>query len=208
MTETRSTRSISRHLFAVVGASVFASVIASTAAGQSNATFRLTSSNIVTPQQPTTTIEIWAQWGDIAAAFVFGGADYALTASEGAFGNATNILNGPGSSVGVVQGSTITGASNGQIHLPPLGIFGSPDNPILLASYEWTTTDFQIRYVTLQTSNTNNFLVAAAVTGATTQLFPQSFTPGSGLLVVIPSASTVSLLALGGVVVARRRRAG
>lgn len=188
-------------LIGVVGAAG----IATTASAQTFATYILTSSNSVIPSHPTTTISVWAMWTDPNAVFFFLGGNYDLTASDSTFLSGTNVLNGPGSSVGVISGNTITGASNGQLNIPRLAI---PNNPILLAMYEWTTTDFSWRTVIFETSNTDNFIVADRITGATTQLYPNSFFPGIGQLSIgiPPSPSTVSALALGGLLAARRKR--
>ena len=191
-------------LIGIVGAAG----IAATASAQTHSTYVMTQSNFVIPPDPVTTIEVWATWTDPIGPFVFTAGNYDLTAGDGAFLSGTNILNGPGSSVGVISGNTISGASNGQIHDPMSGIHGIPDNPILLATYVWTTTDFTPRPVSLETLNTSSFIVAGTLTGATTQLSPLSFSGGLGVIWVgiPPSPSTVSALALGGLIAARRKR--
>ena len=184
---------------------VAAAGVATPASAQTLGTYLLTVSHLPIPSNPIVTIEIWASWNDPGGAFVFGGGNYNLTASDGTFISGTNILNGPGTSVGNITGNTITGAVNGQIHLPQLGIHGSPDNPILLASYEWVTTNFTARIITFITSNTSNFIVSDIATGATTQMFPHSFTPGLAMIIP-PSPATLSMLALAGLMAARRNR--
>jgi MYXO-CTERM domain-containing protein len=180
--------------------------LATAATAQTAGTYEIRSSNVVTPATPSTTIEIWATWSDPAAGFVFGGGNYDLTAGDGVFSGETNVLNGPGSSAGVAAGNTVTGGANGQLHLPALGFIGSQDNPILMASYTWTTGDFTARNVAVDSSNTNNFIVADFVTGATTNLFPGEFRDGAGSIVVTPAPSALALLGLGGLVATRRRR--
>ena len=187
--------------FALIGAVCSAS-IAGHVSAQSRATYLITVSNFVSPSQPSTTIEIWATW--TGADFFFAGGNYDLTASDSTFSNPTNILNGPGSSAGVALGNTVTGATNGQLNLPGVS---SNDNPILLASYTWTTSDFTSRTVFFDSSNTSNFSVFNNITGEEMQLFPNSFQPGSGsLLITPPSPATLTPLVLGGLVSSRRKR--
>ena len=201
---------MTRHVMrtSVIGIVAWAGAIggASTASAQSNGSYAVVITNEVNPTHPSTNVEIWATWS--GPDFLFGGGDFDLTASDSTFLSGTNIINGPGTTVGEISGNTVTGAKLGQVHLPPLGLFGLPDNPILLASYEWMTTDFTWRTVRFETSNTNNFIVVTSAAGEATQLFPSSFTPGSGNLVIgiFPSPSTISAFALGGVVAFRRKR--
>ena len=179
------------------------------AVAQTDGTYLLVSSNTVSPTTPITTIEIWATWADPRTEWVFGSSNYDLTAGDGVFSNPVNVLNGPGSSTGVIAGSVISGAVNGQLHIPSLFI-GSRDNPILLATYDWTTTDFTVRTVTLTSSNTSQFLVALwgppPLGGRTFQMFPQLFTPGLGVINVVPAPAAWIVLALPIVAASRRRR--
>ena len=170
-------------------------------------TYLLVSSNSVSPMTPITTIEIWATWTDPRVEWIFGIGDYDLAAGEGVFSNPVNVLNGPGSSTGAITGNVIAGAVNGQLHIPPLFV-GSRDNPILLATYEWTTTNFAPRAVSLETSNTTSFMLAvwSTLNPGTTQLFPRRFSPGSGVINVVPAPAAWFVLALPLVVGTRRRR--
>ena len=178
------------------------------ALAQFDGTYLLVSSNTVTPTTPITTIEIWAIWTIPSVEWVFGSGDYDLTAIDGVFSNPFNVLNGPGSSTGIIAGNAISGALNGQLHIPPLGLFGSRDNPILLATYDWTTTDFRPRTVSLDTSNTSAFIVHEWLipNPGPWNLFPWEFTPGSGVIIVIPVPAAWVVLALPLVAAARRRR--
>ena len=134
-------------------------LVAVPALGQINGTYLVTSSNTVSPSSPTTTIGVWATWTDPGAHYIFAVSDYDLTAGDGVFSNPVNVLNGPWSSTGVIAGNVISGAVNRQLHIPSMGFIGSRDNPILLATYDWTTTDFTPRTVSLDTSNTTTFKV-------------------------------------------------
>ncbi|MCH8271063.1 MAG: hypothetical protein IH985_07625, partial [Planctomycetes bacterium] len=164
--------------------------------------YQLTSSNDVDPLNPTTTISISAIWVEPTGWYVFGAANYDLNASSPGFtsGGAVDILLGPGATVGTwaASGLAWTGGANGQLHIPPLNFIGSQDNPILMATYEWTTTDFTIRTVDLTTSNTTNYLLAEwgppPLGGRTFQQFPDNFTPGAGSFEVTPAPSALALL--------------
>ena len=154
------------------------------ALAQTNATYLLTSSNTVSPTTPTTTIEIWASW--IYAGFTqytFALGDYDLTANDGQFSNPVNVLNGPSSSTGVIAGNVISGASNGQFIIPVNPTL-PPRNPILMATYDWTTADFTPRQVDLHTSQTTRFVVYNPVPLTIIEMYPQAFTPGSGVIIV------------------------
>ena len=179
--------------------------IAGPALAQTDATYLLLSSNTVRPSAPTTTLGIWAAWSDHARMFIFGAGDYDLTASEGQFSNPVNVLLGHGSSTGVIAGNVISSAANGQLYVPPF-FPGSRDNPILLATYDWTTTDFTPRAVDLRTSNTSIFIVFSPFTGEIVELYPHEFSPGSGVINVVPAPAAWVVLALPLVAATRRRR--
>ncbi|MCH7792799.1 MAG: hypothetical protein IID31_11045, partial [Planctomycetes bacterium] len=177
-------------------------LVAVPALGQINGTYLLTSSNTVSPGSPTTTIGIWATWTDPNAEWIFSVGNYDLTAGDGIFSNPINALNGPGSSTGVIAGNVISGAANGQLHIPALGFIGSRDNPILLATYDWTTSNFAPRTVSLDTSNTTHFAIAWWDPKAYVNpdppylnLFPGAFAPGSGVIDVIPAPAAWLVLA-------------
>ena len=178
------------------------------ALAQSDGTYLLTSTNTVSPATPTTTIEVWATWTDPGTEWFFATGDYDLTASGGVFSNPVNVLNGIGSSTGVIAGNVIYGAVNGQIHIPPIGLLASRDNPILLATYDWTTSNFTPRTVSLDTSNTTSFMILEWVVPnpGPFQLFPRAFTPGSGVINVVPAPAAWLVLALPLVASTRRRR--
>ena len=183
-------------------------LVAVPALGQINGTYLVTSSNTVSPSSPTTTIGVWATWTDPGAHYIFAVSDYDLTAGDGLFSNPVNVLNGPWSSTGVIAGNVISGAVNRQLHIPSMGLIGSRDNPILLATYDWTTTDFTPRTVSLDTSNTSAFIVHEWLipNPGPWNLFPWEFTPGSGVIIVIPVPAAWVVLALPLVAASRRRR--
>ncbi|MCH8269775.1 MAG: hypothetical protein IH985_01000 [Planctomycetes bacterium] len=181
------------------------------ALGQFDATYLLVSSNTVTPTTPITTIEIWATFEDPLFEWVFGFGDYDLTAGDGVFSNPVNVLNASGSTTGVIAGNVISGAVLGQFHIPGAGLIGSRDNPILLATYEWTTTLFTPRTVSLHTSNTANFWVIWWLhrnpdPPGPINMYSSRFTSGSGVINVVPAPAAWVVLALPLVASTRRRR--
>ena len=180
------------------------------AVAQTDGTYLLVSTNAVTPTTPTTTIEVWATWIDPTAEWIFSRGNYDLAAGEGVFSNPVNVLNASGSTTGVITGNVITGAFLGQFHLPSIGLIGSQDNPILLATYDWTTSNFTPRTVSLDTSNTTIFEIVEwaypILHPIRLNLFPGSFTAGSGVINVIPAQAAWMVLALPLVAGTRRRR--
>jgi hypothetical protein len=176
---------------------------------QTNGTFLLVSSNTVSPSTPTTTIEIWATWVDPSARFLFGGTNYDIEAGDGVFTGGTLALgSSPPNSIGAISGRKVTGAAIGQFLLV-CDPFGCPnENPILLATYDWTTTDFTPRTVALESLNTNNFVVGTPVIPGPqilVQMYPSEFTPGSGVITVVPAPAGWLVLALPLVGMRRRR---
>lgn len=181
--------------------------VAGGASGQSNATFRLKVSNVVTPSNPEATVSVFAAWEQGAPGeFVFTGANLDLVAGDGEFSDVEIILQLTCMCGGTTLGNRVNGLSIGQIHLPPV-LVGLPDNPIHLYDIKWTATDFTPRTVGLNTENTVQFRVAPAPGGATIDLMA-TFRPGSGSIRVVPGVGGVGLLALGGAMVglARCRR--
>jgi hypothetical protein len=197
---------------AITFAATFALQMGPLAAAQTlSGGLELRVTNVVSPAQPTTNIEVWAWWDPVPAnPQVFGAANLDLVAQGGEFIDAWRMLSGCGTAnCGyVLAGSRINEMSEGQLHLPQLGIIGKRDNPIHILTGVWTTTDFsRVRTVGLHTENSNNFILADWTTGATTQLYPQGFLPGGGVIQVVPAPAagwTVCTLVLVG---ARRQRA-
>jgi hypothetical protein len=176
---------------------------AATSHAQTNGTYLLTSTNVVSPSSPSTTIEVWGTWADPGGELRFVSGSYDLAANEGLFSSPTNVLLGPGSSTGIIAGNTVTGATNGQILISIPGPV--IDNPILLATYDWTTTNFTPRTVDLQTSNTTTFLLGDWRTGGFIELVPNNFTPGTAVITVVPAPAAWLVLALP-LVASRSRR--
>jgi len=183
--------------------------LAAAASAQSNGTYIIMASNDVDPMNTSTTISVYAAWDQANPGdFVLGAGNYDLVASDGDFTGANLVLGAdPPNNAGTPAGSRVNGAAIGQVHLPTLGLPGSPDNPILLAEYTWTTTNFANRTVDLSTENTTQFSVVPGPGGVSINLVNSgAFSAGSGSFNVTPAPSALALLGLGGLVAARRRR--
>ena len=181
-------------------------MVAVPALAQTDGRYLLTSTNTVSPGSPTTSIGIWATWTDPNAEWVFAGGNYDLTAGDGVFSNPFRMLNAPGSTTGVIAGNVISGGIIGQVLFWPPILHTRRDNPILLATYDWTTTVFTPRAVNLHTSNTSLFGVFSLFTGEIAELYPNEFTPGSGVINVIPAPAVWVVFALPLAAATRRRR--
>jgi hypothetical protein len=170
----------------------------------------VTSSNTVSPLQPTTTIEVWAWYDNPQNGLAFALGDFDFVAGDGLFSNEQVYLpvfgaGNPGSTPGTVNGSTVEGVLVGQL-FGMLGWFPNQDNPIRVWSADWTTTNFAGRAVNLDTSATTQFVLGDISTGATTQLYPQGFSPGTGIIQVVPTpASAVPMVVVGALILRRRR---
>ena len=184
-----------------------ACVAVSTAAAQQGG-WLIESSNTVTPSNPTTTVEVWAWYDNPQGRLAFAYGNFDLVAGDGLFSNARVHLNqaNPSATPGVVNGSIVEGALVGQA-FGILGLYANEDNPILVWSAHWTTTDFTPRIVSLNTRNTTDFRVAEILNGAQTQLYPQGFAPGTGMIEVVPSPASAMPLVVVGAMMLRRRRA-
>jgi hypothetical protein len=181
---------------------LLAATVASLASAQTDATYLLTSSNTVSPTTPTTTIEVWGKWNGPSHVFALG--DYDLVASEGAFSDPTAVLSVALNTAGVVgPAHSVTGAVFEQLFLA--GSTPLSDNPILLASYTWSTFDFTPRSADIRTTSTSRFVLANSITWSFAELFPNNFTPGTGVITIVPAPAAWLVLALPLVGMRRRR---
>lgn len=168
--------------------------------------FEFRVSNIVSPSQPTATVEVWAWFDNVpGVSEVFGGTNFDVVASDGDWSSNFFFPLGQTEPPPFVGGSSINGVVAGQLHLPQLGIFGDLSNPIWIFAAEWSTTDFTPRSVSLGTANTRNFVVAAWQTGALFQVWPNVI-PGSGSITIVPASSLLVFPASAFAMAQRRRR--
>ena len=182
-------------------------VIVSATSAQQGGWF-IESSNIVTPSQPTTTIEVWAWFDDPNRRLAFAQGNFDLRSQEGEFTDPRVAPAGRysfGGTAGQAQGNLVTGVDVFQLW-GFLGLFPNEANPFMIWSVDWTTTDFTPRQVSLETESTSSFMVGLIQTGERTQWYPQQFVPGTGMIEVVPSlASAMPLVVLGAMVLRRRR---
>ena len=179
------------------------------ALAQTNGTYLIQVSGTVSPLSPTVSVEIWAEWDQPAAgAYYWYGGNLDLVASEGAWSNPSFLLPpGPGTSTGVASGSVISGIFVGQLVCGSFGcIPPNTSNPYPLIRAEWTTTDFTPRSVQLFSEGTMHFVLAESTLHRTFQLYPSNFTPGSGIINVVPAPAAWPLAALLLISPGRRRR--
>jgi len=168
--------------------------------------FEFRVSNIVSPSQPTATVEVWAWFDNVpGVSELFIGGNFDLVASDGDWSSNFFFPLGQPDPPPFVRGSSIIGVVAGQLHIPQLGFFGDPSNPIWIFAAEWTTTDFTPRSVSLNTTNMFNFSVAAWETGAPFQVWPNVI-PGSGSITIVPASSLLVFPASAFAMAQRRRR--
>ena len=196
----------------VVTSTIAVLALTSPAAAQQGG-WLIESSNVVSPSQPTTTVEVWAWFDDpTGERDVFAWGDFDFIAADGEFSNTRMYLWTLSTfSAGTPMGNSVRGVLVGQLW-GFAGMVANPQNPILAWSADWTTTDFTPRTVSLDTRNTTTFEIGTngghVLTLNLLELYPQGFTPGMGVIRVVPSpVSATPLLVLGAVMLRRRRRA-
>jgi len=186
---------------------VAATALVSSSSGQINSYLILTS-NVITPDSPSATIEVWStfdpQW------YAFNGADFDILAAAdpGDFSNPERILKGPGSKNGQVGlgGDSVDGILANQLHFPSsAGIFADTANPILIWKATWSTSDFSPREVDLRTL-TRGYAVYVSDQGNNKWLQDEpSFGEAFGKITVVPASGAAAVLPVA-VIMKRRRR--
>jgi hypothetical protein len=122
--------------------------VVSTAAAQQGG-WLIESSNIVSPSQPTTTIEVWAWFEDPLQRLAFSGGNFDVHASQGEVFNpqvliaATLGSTQPGGEPGDAQGNMVTNARvfqlwGGLLGLPNTSNWGSPTHQTRSWFGAWT----------------------------------------------------------------------
>src|SRR5262249_44762873 len=117
-------------------------------------------SNIVSPDNPSTTVEVWAHFD--AGQYAFAGAlwDVKAAVDKGGFSDPFTVLNSYGTSDGEVSqdGDMVGHIIAGQLHFPLGEYFADTGNPILVWKAMWSTADFKPRSVDLATATQKYFL--------------------------------------------------
>ena len=155
----------------------------------------------------TATITIWAAFDENLYAFAGSALDVNTEDPNGSWTDVGVDLSGPGSQDGVPVGGDVTDIIASQLHFPPGGIFADTANPIMAWHGTFSTTDLSYRNVELSTL-THTFNVYTDETGMVDS-FLDSLTEGAAYISVGgPTPGSAATLALGSLVIARRRRSG
>ncbi len=165
-------------------------------------------SNIVTPDQPSTTVEVWAHFD--AGLYAFAGALWDVKASTdlGGFSDPFAVLHSYGTEDGFIEpdGDFVGHILAGQLHFPLNGDFADTANPILVWRATWSTDNFNPRTVSLSTA-TNKYFVYWDDSGLSSDFFDDAFDEAVGSIEVVPAPGVpVVLAALGAAGIVRRRR--
>jgi len=171
-------------------------------------TFLFEVSNTVSPEQPVTTITLWAAFDPDPKWFAFGEARIEVFSEfdRGGFSAPVVLLNPLGlSEPGEVSpdGDRVDGIYAMQIYIP-FSVDPLSGTPIPLWSITWTTNDFTSRQVDLGTQS-ESFKVYTTQ-GDLIELFGIDFTEGAGVITVVPGPGPAALLAGVGTWTAHRRR--
>ncbi len=167
-------------------------------------TYDIRVSNVVSPGQPSTTVEVYADW-DSDLFYAFAAAEWALRGDgTGDFSGPTLAFSDPGQDAGTPMTGDVMDIVTGQLQFPPGGIFADTSDPILIWSATWSTTDFTARTVDLSTE-TARYSLYLDDTGLSSDV-TSTVIEGLGRIEVIPAPASLALLGLGGLVAARRRR--
>jgi hypothetical protein len=166
----------------------------------------ITVSNTVSPQHPSTTIDLWAYFQPDFYAFAGAAFDVLASPDAGDFSDPTIFLTGPGQQTGMIapDGDSVLGAITGQLQFPDANIFADRANPILHWRVTWTTNDFTARRVDVVTL-TRLYGLYLDVWGNSINAYDETFTEGLGTINVIP-APAPGAPALGVAFAFRRRR--
>ena len=190
------------HIAAIAGAALgLASMAHATVTPN---TYEIRVSNVVSPGQPSTTVEVYAEW-DADLFYAFAAAEWSLR------GDTTGDFSGPGSAFtdpGQVGGTPASGdvmdIITGQLQFPSGGFFADTSDPILIWSGTWSTTDFTTRTVDL-TTDTGRYSLYLDDTGLSSDV-TSTVIEAAGQIEVIPAPASLALVGLGGLVALRRRR--
>lgn len=165
------------------------------ATGQVN-TFEFVASNVVSPEQPSATIEVWAAFDPSMYAFAKARFDLFASPGSGGFSDPVLRVQGPGDYEGDIppEGDSVTNVAPYQFVWDNGGPYADPSNPILIWSVTWSTSDFQPRTVALTTKTSEYYLYLDWYGLMDDSL--EGFVEGSGAIQVVPSpASAVVLFA-------------
>jgi hypothetical protein len=177
---------------------------AASASGQVN-TFEFVVSNVVSPEQPSATVEVWAVFEDSAYAFCRGAFNVVADADPGTFSAPERILDMPGSMDGEVanDGDAVLGIVALQFNCHPF--FADMSNPVLLWRATWSTEDFSQRSISVSTM-TVQYDLYTWDNLCNGESFLDQFVEGTGTIHVVPGPAPGALLLVGPLAWLRRAR--
>ncbi len=178
--------------------------LAGSALGQSF-NFELVVSNIVSPEQPSATVEVWAAFSPALYAFAKARFDLLASADEGGFSDPVLHLQGPGDYLGDIapDGDSVLKVAPMQFYWPNGGPYGDTSNPILVWSVTWSTSEFDPRTVSLVTLTSEYYVYKES---GHWDDYIDTFVEGEGSIQVVPGAGTPAVLGLAALAGLRRRR--
>jgi hypothetical protein len=180
-------------------------VMVGPALGQSN-TFDIVVSNLVSPEQPSATVEVWASFNPGLYAFAMASFDVLASTDQGRFSDPFLPLKFPSDYEGDIapDGDSVTGVNAGQIHFWNGGPYADTSNPILIWSVIWSTSKFAPRTIDLGTLTREFWVYEDAGGGG--EDFINDFTEGAGMIHVVPGPGILAVLGLVAPLASPRRR--
>lgn len=176
------------------------------ASASADLAFSFDVSNVVTPINPSTTVEVWAHFDP--GYYAFAGAQWDVTASAdvGGFSDAFSILNTYGTSDGNISqdGDFIAHIIAGQLQFPLGNYFADTTNPILVWKATWSTDFFKPRSVNISTATQKCFLYLDD-SGLSNDFYDDAFQEAIGSIQVVPAPAAGALLGVLALTVRRRR---
>jgi len=167
-------------------------------------TYEIRVSNPVSPTNPSTTVEVYADW-DSDLFYAFAAAEWSLRGDmSGDFSGPASAFTDPGQDGGTATDGDVVDIVTGQLQFPPGGVMADQSDPILIWTGTWSTTDFTARTVDLATE-TGRYNLYLDETGLSSDV-TSTVLEGAGRIQVIPAPASLALVGLGGLVAARRRR--
>lgn len=163
-------------------------------------------SNAISPNHPSTTIQVWAYFDKDPYAFAAVDFDVTATHDQGGFSDPFSILHTLGTFNGDVQpdGDSVTHCLPGQIQAPVGEWYAETTNPILVWSVTWSTSDFTPRIIDLSTF-TYRYAIYLDYDGNSVLL--DGTTEALGKIKVVPAPGVLApFAAAGGVAFGVRRR--
>ncbi|MFG0283718.1 MAG: hypothetical protein ACF8R7_04790 [Phycisphaerales bacterium JB039] len=157
--------------------------------------------DVLSPAQPSITVNLWAQFP--AADHALSGVKFDALASESGWGDPQVLLRGPAQTPGAVTGPGVLGAVTLQLHFPDAMIRADPSNPIEIWQATFAITDFSPRTIRFSTM-TSEFAVYPLSDEPLVELRPSH--EAFHEIRVIPAPGALGLGGLVGAGALRRRR--